>query len=329
MLLSVLVVTGLILAALVPAMGQTRSVRGKVVDDKGNPIEGVSINLIGLDTVRTIPTKTNRRGEYTVLLGIHAATFRVVARKEGYGPEYRDNIRPDLTEASEVNFTLTPGPDRKLPFEYTDQDLADMQKRQEDLKRREKFAKELDEALKLGVAHYEEGNYTGAIEEFNKALEKLPEEPVLHANLANAYARSGQKDLALASFEKAIQLNPMEPDFYSDMGLLLIGDGRIDDAEKAFEKAAALDPVGAARNFFNLGASMVNSGRMEEATMAFRQAVTSDPNYTEAYYQLGLSLSGNADTIPEAIEMLRKYISMGGNPEQVEVAKAIIEALGG
>ncbi|HSW40754.1 MAG TPA: tetratricopeptide repeat protein [Acidobacteriota bacterium] len=329
MLLSVLIAAGLILASLAPAMGQTRSIRGKIVDEKGNPIEGVQVTIQATDAVRTMSSKTNRRGEFTFLLGIAAMTYRVFASKEGFGPVNQENIRPDLTQAFEVNFTLKPGPDHKLPFEFSPEELADLQRQHEKQREQEKFAEEVKVSFDLGVKYFTDGNYTGAIEEFNKALEKLPEEPTILANIGRSHAKMGKNELALEFFEKAIKFDPNDPAVHSDMAISLIALKRTEQAQEAFKKAAALDPAGAARNFFNLGASMINSGRTEEAAMAFRQAIAADPGYSDAYYQLGLSLSGKAATIPEAIEMLKKYISMGGKPDQVEVAKAIVEALGG
>jgi superkiller protein 3 len=105
--------------------------------------------------------------------------------------------------------------------------------------------------------------------------------------------------------------------------------GKVEESRAAFKKAAEMDPVNAAQNYYNLGVTLVNSGNTNEAAEAFKQALAVDPNYAEAYYQLGMSLSGNQETIPDAIKALEKYIQIGQRPEQVEVAKQIISALGG
>jgi tetratricopeptide (TPR) repeat protein len=71
---------------------------------------------------------------------------------------------------------------------------------------------------------------------------------------------------------------------------------------------------------------MVNSGRAADAAEAFKQAIAADPNFAEAYYQLGISLSGNPATIPDALKAFEKYIEIGKNAEQVEVAKQLMLA---
>ena len=49
----------------------------------------------------------------------------------------------------------------------------------------------------------------------------------------------------------------------------------------------------------------------EKATDALKRAIAADPSFAEAYYQLGMCLSANPDTIPAAIEALNKYIQIG------------------
>jgi len=71
----------------------------------------------------------------------------------------------------------------------------------------------------------------------------------------------------------------------------------------------------------------VNSGRAADAAEAFKQAIAADANFAEAYYQLGICLSANQATIPDAIKSLQKYMQIGKNAEQVEVAKQLIQAL--
>jgi superkiller protein 3 len=111
------------------------------------------------------------------------------------------------------------------------------------------------------------------------------------------------------------------------MGVLLGKMGKVAESQEAFKKAASVNPGAAGQNFYNLGATLVNSGKTAEAADAFRQAIAADPNFAEAYYQLGICLSGNHTTIPEAIKSLQKYIEIGQKADQIEVAKQLIQAL--
>ena len=320
---------GWFLISIMPGVAQSRVIKGKVVDDKGQPVVGAEITIQGMDVYRNFRVKTDKKGQYFYLLGIQTGGYRVIARAQGFQPEYKEGIRPQLSEEAEVNFTLNPGADHKLPFEMTDAERVEAQKKYEEAKKRQQLSGEIQASFKLGVQLTDEGKYDDAILEFNKALEKLPDEPVLYAALANAQAKLGKNDQALASYEKAISLNPKDPQLYTSLGVFLNTIGKTAESQAAFKKASELDPASAAQNFYNIGVTLVNTGKAAEAAEAFKQSIAADPNYAEAYYQLGMALSGKQDTIPAAIDALKKYMQIGKKPEQIEVAKQIISALGG
>jgi len=320
---------GLILSLGVAGMAQSRTLKGKVTDDKDQPVVGAQISIIGIDMVRNLSTKTDKRGQYLYLLGLQAGTFRIVVRKEGFQPQYREGVRPGLSEETEVNFKLTPGQDYKLPFEMDAKEMEEYKKQYEEAKRKEQFSGEIKAAFKLGLELADAGKYEEALAELGKALQRDPEESAIHAAIGTVYTKAGKNEDALASFQTAIKLSPSNPDLYSAMGSVLNSMGKTAESQEAFKKAASLNPGNAAQNFYNMGVTMVNSGKSEEAAEAFKQAIAADPNYAEAYYQLGMALSGKQATIPAAIEALKKYVELGKKADQVEVAKQIIAALGG
>ncbi|MBN1569546.1 MAG: tetratricopeptide repeat protein [Acidobacteria bacterium] len=322
-------VMGLLVLSVLPGMAQTRIIKGKVTDDKSQPVAGAQILIQGMDIVREFKVKTDKKGQYFYLLGMQSGTFRVVVRAQGFRPEYREGIRPQLSEETAVDFQLTPGSDYKLPFEMSDEEKAEYMKKYEEQKKRQQLSGEIQATFKNAVSLSEAGRYDEAIAEFNKALEKMPDEAVIHAGIANALAKQGKNEEALASYQKAVSLNPDDPSIHSAMGVLLSTMGKVAESQEAFKKASSLDPGSAAQNFYNIGVTMVNSGKSAEAAEAFKQAIAADPNHAESYYQLGMALSGKQDTIPAAIDALKKYIEIGKKPEQVEVAKQIIQALSG
>ena len=85
----------LLLTLALPAAAQSRSIKGKVTDPDGQPIAGAKIIIQGTDIARVLETDTNDRGEYMYLLGLQVATYRVIARKEGFQPDYQENIHKD------------------------------------------------------------------------------------------------------------------------------------------------------------------------------------------------------------------------------------------
>jgi tetratricopeptide (TPR) repeat protein len=320
-------VLGLLMALASPGMAQSRALKGKVTDESGQPVEGAKVKIEGTDIYRVFETKTNKKGEYFYLLGLQSGVYRVIVRKEGFQPTFKENIRPEMGEELSTDFQLTAGKDRKLPFEMSDEEKAEYLKRYEEQQKRRKFSSAVQTKFNKGVELYDAGQYAEALAEFQSALEIDPKQGGILARIGDCHLKLDRKEEALDAYNKAIELHPEDPAYYTNKGVILSQMGKAEESRAMFEKAAQLDPLTAAQNFYNLGVTMVNTGNFENAVDSFKRSIAADPGYAESYYQLGMSLSGKPETIPEAVAALRKYIEIGQNPEQVEVAKQIISAL--
>ena len=316
--LPVVLSVGWFLILSVIGMAQTRSIKGKVTDDKDQPVADAQISIMGMDITRNFTVKTNKKGEYLYLLGQQVATYRVVVRKEGFKPDVKENVRPELGEASQVDFKLSPGQDYRLPFEMDSKEMEEYKKRYDELQKKKQFSGEIKVAFELGVKLTQEGKLDEALVELNKALAMDAERSAIHAAIGNVHAKAGKNEEALASYQKAISLSPNDPDLYTTAGLTMNTMGKTAEAQEAFKKAASLNPAAAAQNYYNLGVLMMNSGKADDAAEAFKQSVAADANFGESYYQLGMALSGKQATIPAAIEALKKYIEIGENRSRLK-----------
>jgi tetratricopeptide (TPR) repeat protein len=319
----------LILVSLVaiPAMAQNRIIRGKINSDKMEPVTDAQISIQGIDVKREYSVKTDKKGEY-FYMGLPSGIYRVVVRAKGFSADWRDGIKPTIGSDQVINFDLKPGDSTmKLPFEMTAQEI---EKLKEDYKKAEKAKQasgEVKASFDVGLQLMQQAKYEEAIVEFKKALEKDPDQAYIQANLADAYAKTGKNDDALAAYQKAIQLKPDDAALYTNLGVLLGKMGKTKESQDMFKKAASINPGAAAQNFYNLGATLVNEGKADDAAEAFKQAIAADPNYAEAYFQLGLCLSGNQNALPDALKALNQYLKIGQKPDQIEVAKQLIQAL--
>jgi tetratricopeptide (TPR) repeat protein len=345
---------GVALVLSLPAMAQNRIIKGRVTNDKGEPIVGAQIVIQGQDVKREYSVKSDKKGEY-FYMGIPYGTYRVICRASGYQPDFVQGITPSISEERDVPFKLNPGPDRKLPFEMSEQEREKLKQEAAKAEKQRAAGTEVKAAFDGGLKLTQEGQtlsqegeklalegkkeeadkkkaeaatkYADAVGEYKKALEKDPEQPYVLANMADAMSKNNQNDEALAAYQKAISLKPDDAAMYTNMGVLLGKMGKTAESQEAFKKAASVNPAAAGQNFYNLGATLVNSGRAAEAADAFKQAIAADPNFAEAYYQLGLCLSGSQATIPDAIKALQKYIQIGQKADQVEVAKQLVSVL--
>ncbi len=312
---------------LLPAMAQNRAIKGRVTDDKDEPVVGAQITIMGMDIKREYKVKSDKKGEY-FYMGLPFGVYRVVVRAKGFEPMFEQNVRPPLGSESEVNFKLFPGDENaKMAFELSPEELEKLQQDVKKTEERRKQSADVKAGFDAGLALAAQGKYPEAVAEYRKALEKDPDQAYIQANLADALSRMDQLDEALAAYQKAIALKPDDAAMYTNMGVLLGKMGKTAESQEAFRKAAAVNPAMAAQNFYNLGATFVNSGKIPEAVEAFRQAIAADANYAEAYYQLGICLSGDPATMKDAVTYLERYIKIGKNAEQVEVARQLIAAL--
>ena len=317
----------LLLALAAPVVAQNRIVQGKVTDDKGEPIVGAQITIQAMDSKsRQYVTKTDKKGTY-IYMGIAAGDYRVIARAKGFSPTYKQPVRPTIQDASVIDLQMTPGPEGKLPFELSDQEREQMEKEAEKAKQRKESSAEVQAMFDSGLKLASEGKNEEAIAEFKKALEKDPEQPNIMANMADSYSKLNKNDEALEIYKKAIGLRPDDAALYTNMGVILSKMGKDAESQEAFKKAASLNPASSAQNFYNIGATLVNNGKTDEAAESFKQAIAADPNFAEAYYQLGMCLSGKTETMPDAIKAFESYLKIGKKPDEIETAKQIIDVL--
>src|SRR5436309_9811154 len=119
----------LVLLIPTPAPAQNRIIKGKVMSEKGEPVEGAAVVIQGTDVKREYTVKTNKKGEY-FYMGIPFGVYRVIVRAPGYQPDFAENIRPNISQDSEIPFTLKPGQDHKLAFELSKAELEQIKQQQ-------------------------------------------------------------------------------------------------------------------------------------------------------------------------------------------------------
>ena len=70
----------------------------------------------------------------------------------------------------------------------------------------------------------------------------------------------------------------------------------------------------------------MNLGKNLEAKVVFEQLLTLDPNYSDAFYQLGIIFIGLGET-EKAKEFLQKFIEMDPENKRASLAKEILKSL--
>jgi len=306
----VLAATALALPA--PAAAQTGQVKGKVVDEKNQPVEGATITIEMIEGMtRKYETKTNRRGEY-VQVGLQPGMYRVTAQKGDMSQSFDQRIR---LESAEVNFTLKPGM-------ISDDDR--------------KAAAAKVEAMKTtfaeGVALSNEGKHDEAIARFEEVLAGAPKCVECHNNIGTVYTRKQDYAQAEAAFKKALEINPESADAYNGLATVYNAQKKFDEAAEASAQAQKLGGAtgatggGNAGTVFNQGVIAWNASKVPEAKKLFQQAVELDPKLADAHYWLGMA-TVNEGKMAEAVPHFEKYLELAPSGQYAAQAKSILGSI--
>ena len=161
------------------------------------------------------------------------------------------------------------------------------------------FAKKPEASADLHIATarlYEgNGNYTGAADEYQKALKKSPNNVVAMLSYGHLLDHEGKLAEATKQYTQATKAAPKEPAAYNDLGLCLARRGMPKDSIKALTKAVDLQP---SRPLYrnNLATVLVQANRTDDA-LAQLKAVHPE---AVAHYNLGVLLQQhNQETLAQ------------------------------
>ncbi|HET7696399.1 MAG TPA: tetratricopeptide repeat protein [Vicinamibacterales bacterium] len=300
-----------------PASAQTGQVKGKVVDTKGQPVEGAKITLLNQQTNRTLETKTNKKGEY-IQVGLAPGKYRITASKDSLSDTVDVDIR---LEMATHDFTLGAG--RGGGGGMSKEEVAKAKAK----------AEAATKTFNEGVALSNEGKGDEAIAKFNEVIASMPNCVECYANIGTVQTRVRKYDEAEAAFKKAIELKPDFAEAYNGLANLYNAQKKFDQAAEASKKAMELGGAagagaagGSASSVFNQGVILWNAGKIPEAKAQFEQAVKLDPNMPDAQYWLGMALLNSGDTA-SAKPKFEAYLKLAPTGQYAETAKSIVATI--
>jgi tetratricopeptide (TPR) repeat protein len=304
-----------LLAFSVPAAAQTGQVKGKVVDEKNQPIEGAAITIEMIEGMtRKYETKTNRRGEF-VQVGLQPGMYKITASKDSMSQSFDQRIR---LGSSEVNFTLKPG----MSAGVSD----------EERKKAEEKMNAVKTAFADGVALSNEGKHDEAVARFNEVIANAPKCVECYNNIGTVYTRKQDYAQAEAAFKKALEINPQSADAYNGLATVYNAQKKFDQAAEASAQAqkiagtAGATGGGNAGTVYNQGVIAWNAGKIAEAKKLFQNAVELDPKLADAHYWLGMA-TVNEGQLPDAVKHFEKYLELAPTGQYAEQAKSILTSI--
>jgi tetratricopeptide (TPR) repeat protein len=297
-----------------PATAQsTGMVKGKVIDAKGQPVEGAQVTIEFKDGIaRAYTVKTNKKGEYTQI-GLAPGNYKVTASKEKVGSQSFEG-RVKLGDTLECNFKLDPaaGPSKEEVAK-----IAAIRKLFDD-----------------GVTASRAGDNDAAIAKFNEAIGIMPTCYDCFYNVGYAYAQKKEYDKAEEAFKKAIEQKPDYVEAYNGLATIYNAQKKFDQAQEASQKAATLAAAGGAASggaagvdaLYNQGVIAWNAGKAEDAKKAFEEALKVDPKHANSHYQLGMCYI-NMGKMPEAAAAFEAYLANAPDGQYAAQVKAMLPQL--
>jgi tetratricopeptide (TPR) repeat protein len=307
-------VLGLVALA-TPADAQTGMIKGKVVDGKGQPMEGVKIVISMKETAsRRYESKSNKRGEF-IQIGLTPGAYQVLAEKDGMSQQFDAAVK--IGQQTDVNFQLVPGQKAGMP-QLTPEQI----KNQEALKG----------ALDAAVAASQAKDHDTAITKFNEAITLRPDCASCYYGMGFELSQKKEYDKAEAALKKAIELKPDYGEAYGTLATIYNAQKKFDEAAKAGEEAAKYSSAGAAGGgggadaLYNQGVILWNAGKIADAKKMFEQVIAANPSHAEAHYQLGMA-NLNEGKMPEAVTAFEKYLTLAPDGPNAAAVKGVLSQI--
>jgi Flp pilus assembly protein TadD len=289
------------------AFAQTGSVRGKVVDEKGQPVTAAKITWDFQGGVtRKGEISTNKKGEF-VQVGLSPGNYRFIVNAEGFQPSTLDT-RVGLGEPTILpEFKMTAA--RAAGGGGVDPGLAALKA-------------SVDEAITLASG----GKVDEALAVYTDLAAKNPTIHQIPYNMAGLYSSRKDWANAEAAYKKALDVKPDYADAMVGLSSVYLNTGRGAEATDLIAKGIEANPSDT-KLLVQQGALLFNTGKQAEAAEAFKKVVAADPTNAEPYYYLGTIALGQNKTA-ECIASLEKYLSLSPtNATNVATAKGLLAAL--
>ncbi|MHA1925053.1 MAG: tetratricopeptide repeat protein [Candidatus Thorarchaeota archaeon] len=178
--------------------------------------------------------------------------------------------------------------------------------------------------IRMGDIQLEQGNFSAAVINYDRALELDPKKVVALVHRAISLSMMDQGKEAVKSAEKATKLASDDIEVWRVLADVYLRFGKQRSAMKALKKASQIDPSDASVEN-TMGMVEFKSGRLKEAAAHFRRALVRDKKHVSALRNLGFVLMDLEEWV-EAQQAWDKLTAMVKDDPRVFDAKATTSA---
>jgi len=269
-------------------------VSGKVMDEDGKPIEGVTVKL-NLPGAGGTELKTNKKGEWQI---------GGIARGEW-----------------QIDFELSPYEPRRLTVSVAELSRVPPVEIRLKLDVNEAIRTEVVKAADLIAKN----QYADARKVYEAVLAKYPSAYRLEPYLARTYYLEKNYDEAIKHMKIAIEKDPSDLENKLRLGNILMETGRMDEGRQLLatvDDSAVKDPA----IFINIGISLMNQNKADEALVYFEKGIKNFPAIGDSYYYRALIRLQKGDTAGTKAD-LSKYLELAPNGPEAAAARKALEQI--
>jgi tetratricopeptide (TPR) repeat protein len=282
--------------------GQGR-LAGKVTDEGGAPIEGVTITatLPSSDNRGPKPLSTNAKGEWS-LGGISRGQWALDFSKDGY-------------ETRSVSVPVTEGvriPPMAVALKKTvvvvDPNIA------------------IKDEMVKAAALMEAKKFADARAIYERLAEQYPTVRQFRPLIARTYHEEGNPAKAIESLRLAHAADPENVEVTLLLGNALMASGQTDEGRKvlsAIDDSKVSEPA----VFLNLGIGMINERKHAEAIVWFDRTIARFPAHADAYYYRGISHLALQKTAEAKADLIKFIAIAPPDAPELATAKKILDTI--
>lgn len=322
------ITVGLVVVSLlaVPADAQLmRGIRGRVVDENGQPVADARVQLVYAGEARasvTYETKTGGNGTwlYATIAQPYTGTWNLIITKDDMNATL-GGVPAELGGQTDVGDIVlrAGGPPPSVA-------AAGMSAEEREAENAERAR--LNALAGDANADIDAGNFDAAITKINSLIAEIEECAPCYVLLGDAQRRKGDNNASEQAYLRAIELDAERGEAYEGLATLYNTLGRFEEAGRMNERATELlgggaggtDPVAE----YNQGIILWNQGRTADAKPHFERARELDPSMANAHFYYGLALVSEGD-LAGAKEPFETYLKLAPTGENAETAKGLLE----
>lgn len=309
-----------LMAYSVPAAAQSGTLKGKVTDAAGKPLEGAKVVIEHVATSRKIETKTDKRGEY-VQVGLTPGEYQVTVT---HGQLTQTQTAKFGAEMKQLDFDMRPGATGQTA-QTPAQAAAEAKKQQEKIEK-------IKTTFAEGAQATNAGKYDEAIAKFNAVLVEFPACVDCYINLGTVYSRQQDWVKAEEAYKSALAANANSVEAYNGLANVYSAQKKFKEAQEmaaeAAKRASAAGGAGGgnATALYNASVMAWNANDFAKANELLTQAIQADPNHAEAHFMLGRVLI-NLGKLGEAATEFETYLKLAPSGPNAKEAQSNFDAL--